>query len=164
MATGRIRGLIPVGYADAPSVAVGARAVWTVNGLGVVRIDPATNIPLPITINGTDRGASPTALAVSDRAVWVANRFIVSGVFASGKRGTVSRIDPQTNAVVATITVGHEPFAIAAGYGAVWVTNRTDSTIMRIDPRTNKVVKTIHLGGTPEGLAVGPDTLWVSVD
>ena len=76
-----------MGYADAPSVAVGARAVWTVNGLGVVRIDPATNIPLTITINGTDRGASPTALAVSDRAVWVANRFIVSGVFASGKRG-----------------------------------------------------------------------------
>ena len=74
-------------------------------------------------------GPSPTAVAVSDGAVWVANRFIVSGVFASGKRGTVSRIDPQTNAVVATITVGHEPFAIAAGYGAVWVTNRTDSTM-----------------------------------
>jgi YVTN family beta-propeller protein len=60
--------------------------------------------------------------------------------------------------------VGHEPFAIATGGGAVWVANRTDSTIMRIDPRTNKVVKTIHVGGRPEGLAAGSDTVWVSVD
>ena len=93
----------------------------------------------------------------------MANRFIVSGVFGSGKRGSVSRIDPQTNAVVARIFVGHEPFAIAAGDGAVWVTNRTDFTVSRIDPRTNTVTATIPIGGRPEGLAVGANMVWVAV-
>ena len=35
--------------------------------------------------------------------------------------GTVSRIDPETNAVVATIEVGPRPDHIAAGEGGVWV-------------------------------------------
>jgi YVTN family beta-propeller protein len=34
---------------------------------------------------------------------------------------TVSRIDPRTNRVVATIKIGNRPQGIAAGHGAVWV-------------------------------------------
>ena len=48
-------------------------------------------------------------------AVWVAN---------SGD-GTVSRIDPSTNSVVATIRVGNSPLGIAVGAGYVWVTVQT---------------------------------------
>ena len=157
--SGRFRKLISIDYTPDSSVDVGYRAVWAVNGVGVVRIDPATNMTLtiPVAQNATGGGPSPTAVAVGEDAVWVASRFVVGNGFStSGKRGTVSRIDPQTNAVVYTIPVGHEPFSIAAGDGAVWVANRTDSTIMRIDPRTNKVVKTIHLGGTPEGTCGRP--------
>ena len=165
--SGGIRKVIQFDYAHDNSIAVGYRAAWAVNGSGIIRIDPTTNIPLPIPLapTATGSGPSPTAVAVGEGGVWVTNRYVVGAGFGtSGKRGTVSHIDPQTNAVVKTITVGHEPYAIAAGGGAVWVANRTDSTIMRIDPRTNEVVKTIHVGGTPEGLAVGPDGVWVSVD
>jgi YVTN family beta-propeller protein len=48
---------------------------------------------------------------VGGGAVWVAN---------SGD-GTVSRIDPETNAVVATITIGGTPVGIAFGGETVWV-------------------------------------------
>jgi YVTN family beta-propeller protein len=35
--------------------------------------------------------------------------------------GTLSRIDPSTNRVVATIHVGGQPESVAVGGGAVWV-------------------------------------------
>ena len=44
-------------------------------------------------------------------AVWVANQF----------EYTVSRIDPATNKVVATIKVGIQPTDVAIGEGAMWV-------------------------------------------
>jgi YVTN family beta-propeller protein len=59
-------------------------------------------------------GANPAALAVGNDSVWVAN---------SGD-GSVSRIDPRTNAVTATVAVGHRPQGIAIAAGAVWVTVR----------------------------------------
>ena len=69
----------------------------------------------------------------------------------------------DTNAVIATIPVGHEPFGIAAGDGAVWVANRTDFTVSRIDPRTNRVVATIRIGNRPQGIAAGQGAVWVAV-
>jgi DNA-binding beta-propeller fold protein YncE len=41
---------------------------------------------------------------------------------ANRLEGTVSRIDPETNEVVATIEIGNGLQHIAAGEGAVWVT------------------------------------------
>ena len=50
-------------------------------------------------------------MAVGERAVWVAN----------AKDGTVSRIDPATNQVTATVRVGGSPRDVAVGSGRVWV-------------------------------------------
>jgi YVTN family beta-propeller protein len=41
---------------------------------------------------------------------------------ANAGDGTVSRIDPETEAVVEVIPVGNRPTGIAFGEGAVWVT------------------------------------------
>jgi YVTN family beta-propeller protein len=57
-------------------------------------------------------GDGPVDVAVGAGGVWVAN----------SRDGTVSRIDPQTNEVVATIRLGNSPKAIAVGGGEVWVT------------------------------------------
>ena len=84
-------------------------------------------------------GATPTEVAAGEGANWVTN--------ADGH--TVSRIDPGTNAVVETITVGNGPSGIAIGDGAVWVVNSLDGTVSRIDPGTNTVVQTIDVGGGP---------------
>ena len=56
-------------------------------------------------------GSAPAGIAVGLGSVWVANSV----------DGTVSRIDPRTNTVVKTITVGGSPQAIAVGGGKVWV-------------------------------------------
>jgi YVTN family beta-propeller protein len=159
--------VVPVGYSSTDSVAVGRGAVWAIGGTGITRIDPMRNAPvitIPVAQSITGYGPSPIAIAVNDTGVWVASRFIVGNAFRQAKEsGSVSRIDPRTNAVVARITVGHDPFAIAATDDAIWVANRTDSTISRIDPHTNQVVKTIKLGGTPEGIAADDKAVWVSV-
>ncbi len=56
-------------------------------------------------------GDGPVDVAVGAGGVWVAN----------SRDGTVSRIDPQSNRVIATIRVGHSLQGIAVGGGAVWV-------------------------------------------
>jgi YVTN family beta-propeller protein len=170
--TGKIRALIPTGRAPEDGVAVGEGAVWALAGVGVMRIDPARNevvatIPIAQTLNG--RGYTSTAIAVGNGAVWVANWYSAFSEYSltrdipTPRAGTVSRIDPESNAVIATITVGRDPFGVAAGDGAVWVTNRTAFTVSRIDPRTNEVVKTIRIGNRPRAVAVGGGAVWVSV-
>ena len=57
-------------------------------------------------------GESPTAVAVGDDAVWVANT----------AAGTISRIDPETNEVERTIEVGNAPSGIVLANGFLWVT------------------------------------------
>jgi virginiamycin B lyase len=79
------------------------------------------------------------------------------------RRGIVSRIDPATDSIVATIPVGLDPFGIAVREGDVWVANRTSFTVSRIDPRTNGVVATIQIGNRPQGIAAGNGAVWVSV-
>jgi YVTN family beta-propeller protein len=59
-------------------------------------------------------GADPVAVAVGGGSVWVTNYL----------DGTVSRVDPTMNEVVATIEVGPHPDHIAVGEGGVWVVVR----------------------------------------
>jgi hypothetical protein len=110
---GRILRVVPVGYSSTDSIAVGRGAVWAIGGTGIARIDPARNAPvitIPVAQSVNGDGPSPTAIAVNDNAVWVATRFIVGNAFRQAKEsGSVSRIDPRTNAVVARVTVGHDP-------------------------------------------------------
>jgi YVTN family beta-propeller protein len=56
-------------------------------------------------------GDGPVDIAVGAGGVWVAN----------SREGTVSRIDPQSNQVIATIRVGHILQGIAVGGGFIWV-------------------------------------------
>ena len=74
--------------------------------------------------------------AAGNGAVWVSH----------STDNTVSRIDPQTNGVIATIKVGSHPDGIALSPSAVWVANSGDPSVSRIDPATNRVVATIRVG------------------
>ena len=64
--------------------------------------------------------------------------------------------------LVAKISVGHLPFRLAIGEGAIWVTDQDDAAVYRIDPQTNQVVATIPLGKVPKGLVVGAGAIWVA--
>jgi virginiamycin B lyase len=74
---------------------------------------------------------------------------------------TVTRIDPATDRVVATIPVPRGAYSVAAADGAVWVTGAIDRAVARIDPATNRVAATIPLDGSPVDVAVGSVGVWV---
>jgi YVTN family beta-propeller protein len=100
-------------------------------------------------------GPGPFGIGLAAGAVWVAN---------SGD-ATVSRINPATNTVVATVQVGAPPpvfRGLGTGQGAVWVTNG-DNSVSRINPTTNRVVATVHIDNCCDGeVAVGPNAVWIS--
>jgi len=48
--------------------------------------------------------------------------------------GTISRIDPATDKVVDTITVGGRPFVVRSAFGDIWIGDFGGSTITRIHP------------------------------
>ena len=57
-------------------------------------------------------GMLPSNPAIApDGTVFVPNRL----------DGTVSRIDPKTNRVIATLRVGPKPFPAAQAFGDIWV-------------------------------------------
>ena len=85
------------------------------------------------------------------------------GVTESPLEGSVQRIDPTTNEVVATIPAGPTPRFLAAGEGGVWTLNWGDGSVTRIDPDTNELVSNIPLGmeGGGGDIATGGGRVWV---
>lgn len=121
----------------------------------------ATPTPLPSagTVSATITGLGGNiqfddGIAASNTAIWVHN----------GAAGTLVRIDPSTNTIVATIPVGHGEGGVALGNGAVWVANPAEGTVSRIDPQTNHVVATITLTAqvAVQAITVSPDAVWVA--
>jgi YVTN family beta-propeller protein len=92
-------------------------------------------------------------MAADDSGVWIHN----------GVQGIVTRIDPHTNTVIATIPVEDGPGQIGIGTDAVWVVsggNYDTSTVSKIDLHTNKVVDAIHFPPN-RFLTVSPAGVWV---
>jgi YVTN family beta-propeller protein len=111
------RGVREITVGQAPSaVAVGRGSVWVTS----LEDDEVTRIDVPrggraVTTTKIPVGDGPVDVAVGqDGVVWIVN----------SRDGTVSRLDPSTNEVVATINVGNEPQRVAVGQGMVWVTVR----------------------------------------
>jgi virginiamycin B lyase len=94
----------------------------------------------------------PARLAVTEDAVWV----------LCPDDGSLSRIDPVTNELVATIPVGRGPSGLAVGAGAVWVTSSGDGTVARIDPASNRLTIVPVPRCCGGGLAAGERALWAA--
>jgi YVTN family beta-propeller protein len=75
---------------------------------------------------------------------------------------SVGAISPETGGVRAVVPLGTSPQALAAGDGAVWVTNYEDGTVSRIDQSTRAIVDTVPVGSVPIGIAVGAGMVWVT--
>ncbi|HEX8025309.1 MAG TPA: hypothetical protein VF484_03800, partial [Candidatus Limnocylindrales bacterium] len=162
-------------------------AIWLMSGTGLTRIDPATNAVSNVEISGgpiasvvwasgslwatapgagqvlqldaagsvlqtVKVGAGPRFEAVGEGAVWTLNQYL----------GDVSRIDPATASVVATIAVEvpGDGGCIAAGEGGVWVT-MPDYPFARIDPATNAVTEQ-YFGPGGDCIGVGGGSVWLS--
>lgn len=142
--------------AGANAVVFGEDALWvTSDGDAakgrLTRVNPYNNGVIEV----IDVGPNPGRLAVGEGGVWTLNR----GTGSSG--ATVTRVDPATNKVVATITLGDSSSGeIAAGLGSVWI-SAPGVPLIRIDPRTNRAVQRF----TGEGggaVLVAHGSLWIA--
>ena len=97
--------------------------------------------------------ASPAGVEAGFGSVWVAN----------GPAGTIIRIDPVSDKVVATIQAGRPVCCLAFGANAVWAASFATDTVVRIDPAANSVADAFPSGGlAPQGIAFGDGYVWVA--
>ena len=90
-------------------------------------------------------------VVIDGAAVWVANIF----------EDTVSRIDPATDVVTATIAVPGYPTGIASDGATVWVTHLASGVLSRIDAQTNELIDSFQVGTLPGNIAIGGGAVWV---
>lgn len=138
-------------------VEVGANAVFVCTCAGppgeVIRIDAATMSMEPV------RRRPVWNIAYGEGALWA---------LTGGELDTIDRIDPKTNAVVETISLGRIGethgwrYRIAAGEGAIWVLS--PASLWRIDSTTKRVVGSIPLDRSEEGgsVATGDGAVWIA--
>lgn len=149
------------------AVAVGDGAIWVATGAPpqaaegrLLRLDPRTGrqvASIPV-------GWWPSRVAVGAGSVWVADSIGDGSRLKNHLRGlenAVTRIDPVTNRVLATITLpGVESLVVADG--AVWAATLSGGAelVNRIDPTSDRVVARIRLSGVAGPLAVGGGRVW----
>jgi ABC-type branched-subunit amino acid transport system substrate-binding protein/DNA-binding beta-propeller fold protein YncE/predicted Ser/Thr protein kinase len=132
-----------------PQVAVGAGAVWAINGDRTVsRIDPDTG--------------RRVARIVVDAATIAAGREGVWFISADDTRA-VTRIDPSTNRVGRRIPVSAQNLsAVAVGAGHVWATAAGDGVVWQIDPGSPPVARDIEVGVGTRFLSFGAGAIWTA--
>ena len=96
-------------------------------------------------------GVARPGIAATADSVWT---------FTDAK-GTLSRIDPVQNAVVAEFRVYADCNTLVFGETALWLTCPAENKVLRVDPQTNLVDKTIEVSARPIGLAIGEGSVWV---
>jgi YVTN family beta-propeller protein len=113
----------------------------------IERLKPEAVFPVP---------GKPDWIAI-DEDVWISN----------APKDTVARLDPRTNTMAATITVGKRPCSgLAAAFGSLWVPNCGDQNVTRLDLKTGAVTATIRTGvGDSEGsIVAGAGSIWLTTD
>jgi len=137
--------------AAAGALRAGLGALWFASASGkVIRLDPKTGDR----VAEIQAGSVPRFTAIGGGSVWVLNQ----------DDGTVSRIDPKANRVVATITVSAQKVDggdMAFGGGYAWA-RVNDALVAQIDPDTNKVIRRF---GEPAGsgsVAADDNAVWIS--
>jgi virginiamycin B lyase len=134
------------------TIAVGEGSLWVITAENGERTlsrydtetgEPEGDIPLP---------GSGTCVAVYNGFVWVT---------APGK-GSLYRIDPRRNTVIATVQLGGVPRFASAGEGSIWVWNEALGAVQRVEAGTGSLIATIKVGAPGLGdVSVGGGAVWV---
>ena len=103
-------------------------------------------------------GKTADWVAITPDAVWV----------GSTGPDAVSRIDPKTNTVTATVKLGGAPCAgLATGLGSLWVPLCGQlPTLAKVDIKTGTLTKVFKVGpaAAEGGVATSPDSVWLVID
>jgi len=116
----------------------------------VVRVDPADGSTQAM----VETGFGSRFMAVGDDAVWVMNQ----------DDGTVSRIDPETDSVAATVQASEGRIGggdIAVGDDAVWVRTETELATA-IDLETDEVTRVLGPAAGSGSIAVTDGAVWLT--
>ena len=108
----------------------------------------ATPAKPPVVISLGIRSAGPIVSGAS--SIWM----------ITDVAGTLARIDPDTNAIVAEVTVPAGSSAMAFGEGSVWITSGSKDTLTRVNGDTNVVTEQIKVGRGPAAVAIGDGAVW----
>ncbi len=131
--------IVLLGTATVLATACGSNA-RTTHPLGSVK----TSIP----IHG------PTFLRQADGQLWV-----------DSLGGVLSRVDPKTQRITATVRTPcrDECPYLSVGAGRIWVADFDANVVYLVDPRTAKLARTVRIpNGSPEGVAFTPGSAWVA--
>jgi streptogramin lyase len=126
-------------------------SIWTpvCGDRTLARVDAKAGKVTATIASGT--GTARPAIAATADSVWM----------FTDARGTLSRIDPQQNRVVAELRVHADCNTLAFGETALWITCPAENRVLRVDPQTNLVDKSIEIAGGPASLAIGDGSVWV---
>lgn len=88
-------------------------------------------------------------IRAGDDALWI------------GHSAGVSRIDPASNSVTATVKL-RDAYFLDVDDRAVWISDLRGRAVRRVDPKTARVVATIRVGGEPRGIVSAFGAVWVA--
>jgi virginiamycin B lyase len=106
---------------------------------------PTTTMGSPV-LARISFGEPVDGVAVSRQAIWVAHG------------GRLSRVDPRSRRVTATVPGAWPVVAVSAGAGAVW--GSTGAGLLRVDPRGARVVARVRVATGKAPVAVGAGGVW----
>jgi virginiamycin B lyase len=117
----------------------------------LIRIDPKTNKPLD-PVAGLNKPCSGTIAAFG--SLWIPNC----------ETRTVTRMDPKTFKVSATLAIGAADvmMGLVATADSVWMLTDNLTTLSRIDPVQNLVVGEMRLPAGCNDMAFGEGALWIT--
>jgi streptogramin lyase/predicted Ser/Thr protein kinase len=118
----------------------------------VARIDASTNG----FVEAIRVGEDPTGIAVGeDGDLWVINQ----------EDSTVNRIDPETGEVTTTESTLGIPTGVAAGEGAVWITNgfgsQSGTQVVKVEP-SDESVEPAFPTGNAKAIVVAFGSIWLA--
>jgi virginiamycin B lyase len=115
----------------------------------LLRLDPKTLKVIATIASGT----ADVKRSIADNAdsIWL----------LTDAKTTLSRIDPDQNAVVGEMRVPAGCGSLTFGETALWLACPNENKVLRINPATNLVEKVIDVSAHPQALAVGGTSIWV---
>ena len=114
----------------------------------------------------TRRSRLPAVLAAAlllALAAGLSAYFATRGGESAGPVGELVRVDPASGNVGATVAVGSDPRAVAAGSGRVWIASFDDGTLWQVDPAAREARK-IPAVGRPRDVVVYRGAAYVASD
>jgi streptogramin lyase len=131
----------------------GEGGVWVANqgAATLTRIQPRSGAVRDAAIQAVD---SPFGVAVDDTRVW-----------AIGGDGSLAEIDARSGKRLRRLKLGvPQTDGIAAGFGALWVTNATQGTVTRVALGSGRPVaqQPVDVGNGTADIATGLGAVWVT--